>query len=158
MNVNLSEPLEASHLIFDTMKRRIISICQWSIASLCLVALTVAAQTKVQNSSTDAPALNLDTTAVSKELSAEIPETKNTDKVSAAPDKFAKSLEKAAKYRGPPKVEEIYEQGSTDRVEKVTPIFGDEYCAYTPSQGRTDGIDSIKDGMQFQVRSCPDYF
>ena len=78
--------------------------------------------------------------------------------LSAEPDRFAKSFEKAARYRGAPKVEEIHEQGSSDRVDRVTTIFGDEYCVYTPDQGRADGIDSIKDGMQHQVRNCPSYF
>ena len=75
-----------------------------------------------------------------------------------SPNKFEQTINKLSKYKGAPKHEEIYEQGSTDRVERVNPIWGEEYCMYFPTQGRVDGIDSIKSGMQMQMRSCPYYF
>lgn len=87
-----------------------------------------------------------------------MPINKNAETLSTASNKFAKALQIGGTYRGPPKVEEIYQQGSTGRVNKVTSLFDIEYCVYTPDQSRVDGIDSIKDGLQNQVRSCPNYF
>ncbi|PRC92031.1 hypothetical protein [Solimicrobium silvestre] len=117
------------------------------------------AQTKTAQ---DLAPLNLDTAQIAKEISHDEHDEhveKHTETLSAAPNKFTESFSKAAVVRrGPPTVEEIHEQGTTDRVDKVIPVWGDEYCVYSPSQGRTDGIDPIQTGMPTQFRSCPHYF
>jgi hypothetical protein len=129
-----------------------------SVLILCSIAcFEVWAQNK-PNVDTPAAKLNLDDTGVADDMAKEAPAGvvkagDKSDKVSVAhplDDSFAK----AEKHGVIPTTKEIQVPGAPQRVTKVTGPDG-SYCVYSPTVARTDGIDEIQNGLQTQVRSCP---
>ncbi|PRC92030.1 hypothetical protein [Solimicrobium silvestre] len=98
--------------------------------------------------------LNLDTDKVSKEISQEQPVYLiKKDTLSAGENAFTNTFtqaEKKVKVSGEVEIG----VGTSQRVTKVTNPNG-SYCVYSPTVARTDGVDEIQNGLQTQVRSCP---
>ncbi len=114
------------------------------------------AQDKPDAATADKP-LNLNVQDIAKELIKEDKQdgkSDSTETVSVQPNKMDETFIKAEKPGLIPKVTEINVTGAPQRVTKVTSAAG-TYCVYTPSVGRTDGIDEIQNGAQNQVRTCP---
>ena len=141
------------NLLFKPIGRSVV-IC------LCLAnAVSVSAQNaSVSGDKVSAPVtskpLNLDSSAIAAQISKEEPVEKPTEVLSAGPNKVDEIFKKAEKHDAVPTMVEINTPGSPQRVTKVTGADG-SYCVYSPAVGRTDGIDEIQNGLQKQVRSCP---
>jgi len=111
------------------------------------------AQTNSNEVAPPAP-LNLDARRIAKEISKEEPLEPAPEKISVEPNRMDESFTKAEKHGLIPTVVEINTPGTPERVTKVNGAGG-AYCVYSPTVGRTDGVDDIQNGEQTQVRTCP---
>jgi hypothetical protein len=126
----------------------------FSVMIFCSVAcFEVWAQNK-PNVDTPSVPLNLDDQSIADDMAKEAPVSDKLEKVSVEPHLMDESFAKAEKHGIIPTVTEIPVAGAPQRVTKVTGADG-TYCVYTPTVARTDGIDEIQNGLQNQVRSCP---
>lgn len=99
--------------------------------------------------------LNLDDKNIAEEFSKEIPMNKKSEeKISISPNHMDDSFSKAQKHGIVPTTKEINVPGTPGRITMVTGADG-TYCVYSPTVARTDGIDEIQNGLQNQVRNCP---
>jgi len=129
-----------------------------SVLILCSIAcFEVLAQNKPKVETPVAP-LNLDDQSIANDMAKEAPVSApvsdKSEKVSVEPHLMDDSFTKAEKHGIIPSTKEIQVSGAPQRVTKVTGADG-SYCVYTPTVARTDGIDEIQNGLQNQVRSCP---
>jgi len=126
----------------------------FSVMIFCSVAcFEVWAQNK-PNVDTPSVPLNLDDQSIADDMAKEAPVSDKLEKVSVEPHLMDESFAKAEKHGIIPTATEIPVAGAPQRVTKVTGADG-TYCVYTPTVARTDGIDEIQNGLQNQVRSCP---
>ena len=140
---------------------------QFNILTALLICSIASSEVCAQNkppaepASPTAPAapisapLNLDDRRIARELGKEEPGPVPTEKISVSPNRMDESFNKAERHGNIPTIKEINVSGAPERVTKVTGADGESYCVYSPTVARTDGIDAIQNGVQNQVRSCP---
>jgi len=141
------------------MKQTTFKLNQLNIMTVLLLGSIACFEVWAQtNPVQDQPAtpLNLDDRNITKEMVKEEPAPPDSgEKIGISPNQLDESFTKAEKHGLIPTTKEINVSGAPERVTKVTGADGVTYCVYSPTVARTDGIDQIQNGLQTQVRTCP---